>query len=58
MKISYDWLNDFVDFKRSGVTPDTVSSVATSLGFAVESTDEFGGDVIFDQENWMAFVLN
>lgn len=48
MKISYDWLNDFVDFRRSGVTPDTVSSVATSLGFAVERTDEFSGDVIFD----------
>jgi phenylalanyl-tRNA synthetase beta chain len=48
MKISYDWLNDFVDFKGSGITPDTVSSIVTGLGFAVESTDEFGGDVVFD----------
>jgi phenylalanyl-tRNA synthetase beta chain len=48
MKISYDWLNDFVDFKGSGITPDTVSSIVTGLGFAVESTDEFGGDVVSD----------
>ena len=38
MKISYNWLRDYLDFDEQ---PDELSSVLTSLGLEVEDVEEW-----------------
>lgn len=48
MKISYQWLLDFVDLDILGVEMRTLSDALTMLGLAVEGVEEKGDDYIFD----------
>lgn len=47
MKISYDWLKDYVDLK---VSPGELGKTLTMSGFSVESMEKFGADHILEIE--------
>jgi len=48
MKLSRDWLSDYVDL--SGLSDDELARRFTEIGHAVESMEPFGGDTVFDLE--------
>src|SRR5215208_3552010 len=48
MKLSRDWLNDYVDL--SGVSDDELGRRFTEIGHAVESVEKHGTDSVFDLE--------
>src|ERR1051326_8093204 len=45
MKISYNWLKDFVDFSE---TPPQLGTRFTNLGFAVDALELHAGDSLFE----------
>jgi len=48
MKISRDWLSDFIDL--SGVDDVSLAARLTEIGHAVEATESHGGDTVFEIE--------
>src|SRR6266849_2214496 len=48
MKLSRDWLSDYVDL--SGLTDDELTERFTNVGHAVESVEKHGDDTVFDLE--------
>src|SRR5687767_8134457 len=48
MKLSRDWLNDYVDL--SDLSDDDLGKRFTEIGHAVESVERHGGDTVFDLE--------
>jgi phenylalanyl-tRNA synthetase beta chain len=48
MKLSRDWLNDYVDL--SGLSDGELAERFTGIGHAVESTESHGSDTVFDLE--------
>lgn len=48
MKISYKWLQDFVDVDMLGLGSEEISRTLTTLGLAVELVETVGDDTIFD----------
>ena len=48
MKLSRDWLSDYVDL--SGLTNDELTDRFTNIGHAVESVESHGSDTVFDLE--------
>jgi phenylalanyl-tRNA synthetase beta chain len=48
MKISRDWLNDFIDL--DGLSDDDLSSRLTEIGHAVEGIETHGDDTVFEIE--------
>jgi phenylalanyl-tRNA synthetase beta chain len=48
MKLSRDWLNDYVDL--SGLSDDELAARFTEIGHAVESMERHGDDTVFDLE--------
>ena len=50
MKVSYNWLCDFLDLKAEGRSPDEVAIALARIGFALEGREEYGQDVVYDLE--------
>ena len=50
MKISYQWLLNFIDLEILGTDPKELARVLDRIGLAVESIDRRGEDWIFDLE--------
>ena len=50
MKISYRWLQDFIDLDISGMTPGGVAQALDRIGLAVELMEEGEEDSVFDIE--------
>lgn len=50
MKISLNWLNDFVDLPRGAREPHELKRILTGLGLGVESISSAEGDSIFELE--------
>ncbi|HEX7421083.1 MAG TPA: phenylalanine--tRNA ligase subunit beta [Thermoanaerobaculia bacterium] len=48
MKLSRDWLSDFIDL--SDLSDDQLGARFTEIGHAVESIEKHGGDTVFDLE--------
>lgn len=48
MKISYNWLHDFVDLRDLGLDPEFVSQALASVGLAVEGIDAWQDDSVFN----------
>src|SRR5690349_15361895 len=48
MKLSRDWLNDYVDL--SGLSDEELGQRFTEIGHAVESVETHEGDTVFDLE--------
>lgn len=48
MKLSRDWLNDYVDL--TGIADDDLARRFTEIGHAVESMERHGDDTVFDLE--------
>jgi phenylalanyl-tRNA synthetase beta chain len=48
MKISYNWLHDFVDLKDLGLDPPIVSQALASVGLAVEGIERPNEDSVFN----------
>src|SRR5438105_107124 len=48
MKLSRDWLSDYVDL--SGLSDDDLAQRFTEIGHAVESHQSHGSDTVFDLE--------
>ncbi|HEX9161423.1 MAG TPA: phenylalanine--tRNA ligase beta subunit-related protein, partial [Thermoanaerobaculia bacterium] len=48
MKLSRDWLNDYVDL--TGLSGEELSNRFTEIGHAVDSVDKHGDDTVFDLE--------
>jgi phenylalanyl-tRNA synthetase beta chain len=48
MKLSREWLNDYVDL--SGLSDDELAQRFTEIGHAVESREAHGSDTVFDLE--------
>jgi phenylalanyl-tRNA synthetase beta chain len=48
MRISYDWLNDYVDLRDLGLDPEVVSKALASVGLAVEGIERSEGDSILN----------
>ncbi len=48
MKISRDWLSDFIDL--DGLSDDEISTKLTSVGHAVEGIERHGDDAVFEVE--------
>src|SRR5689334_17355653 len=48
MKLSRDWLNDFIDL--GGLSDDELAERFTAIGHAVESMERHGDDVVYDLE--------
>src|SRR5438067_2899570 len=48
MKLSRDWLSDYVDL--SGLSDDELAQRFTEIGHAVESRQSHGSDTVFDLE--------
>src|SRR6478736_1867063 len=48
MKLSRDWLSDYVDL--SGLSDDELAQRFTEIGHAVESREAHGSDTVFDLE--------
>ncbi|UCF35289.1 MAG: phenylalanine--tRNA ligase subunit beta [Acidobacteriota bacterium] len=48
MKISYSWLQDYVDIDMLGVGVEEVARALTMVGLAVEGIEEVGPDTVFD----------
>src|SRR5260221_5967113 len=48
MKLSRDWLNDYVDLRD--VSDEELERRFTEIGHAVESTEKHGEDTVFDLE--------
>jgi phenylalanyl-tRNA synthetase beta chain len=48
MKISYQWLQEFVDIDILGLEIEDVGHALTMVGLAVDIIEEFEGDYIFD----------
>ena len=48
MKLSRDWLSDYVDL--SGLSDDELAKRFTEIGHAVESMEPHGSDTVFDLE--------
>jgi len=47
MKISLDWLADYVDFDKS---PDEIAQILSDLGFPTEGIERVNGDTVIDIE--------
>ena len=50
MKVSYNWLCDFLDLKGEDRPPDEVALALARIGFALEGREEYGQDVVYDLE--------
>ncbi len=50
MKISYRWLQDFLDLEPLGLDPLAVSQALASLGLPIEGLEEVDSDTILDVE--------
>jgi len=50
MKISYQWLQDFVNLDLSEVDVGGLAKALTRVGLAVEEIEELENDCIFDVE--------
>ena len=48
MKLSREWLNDYVDL--SGISDEELGKRFTEIGHAIESVEKHGGDTVFDLE--------
>src|SRR6185436_17361461 len=48
MKLSRDWLSDFIDL--TGVSDEELGRRFTEIGHAVESVEKHGDDTVFDLE--------
>src|SRR3954454_12909615 len=48
MKLSRDWLNDYVDL--SGVSDEQLMERMTEIGHAIEATERHGDDTVVDAE--------
>ncbi|MEO6488097.1 MAG: phenylalanine--tRNA ligase subunit beta, partial [Thermoanaerobaculia bacterium] len=48
MKLSRDWLNDYIDL--TDLSDDELGRRFTEIGHAVESIDRHGNDTVFDLE--------
>ena len=48
MRISYNWLKDYVSLK--GLSAEKLAELLTMSGLAVESVDESDGDYIYEIE--------
>ena len=48
MKLSREWLNDYVDL--SGISDEELSKRFTEIGHAIESVEAHGADTVFDLE--------
>jgi hypothetical protein len=48
MKLSRDWLSDYIDL--SGLSDAELAQRFTEIGHAVDSIEQHGGDTIFDLE--------
>ncbi|MGC8891430.1 MAG: phenylalanine--tRNA ligase subunit beta [Candidatus Saccharicenans sp.] len=49
MKISYDWLKEFIDLT---ITPRQLAEYLNQIGLMVESVEEIEGDTIYDIETY------
>lgn len=47
MKISLDWLNDYIE---TGLEAEAIAEMLSDLGFPCEGIDRVGGDVVLDVE--------
>jgi len=47
MKVSLNWLSDYVDIDRP---PEQVAEVLSDLGFPCEGIEQFGDDTVIDIE--------
>ena len=47
MKISLDWLNDYIE---TGLEAEAIAEILSDLGFPCEGIDRVGGDVVLDVE--------
>ena len=50
MKVSYNWLCDFLDLRAEDRSPDEVAIALARIGFALEDWEEYGQDVVYDLE--------
>ena len=50
MKVSYNWLCDFLDLKSAGRSADHVAPTLAAVGFALEGLERPGEDVVYDLE--------
>jgi phenylalanyl-tRNA synthetase beta chain len=50
MKISYNWLQDFVNLQPSGLEAHKLSQTLANIGLAVEGIESLEGDSILDLE--------
>ena len=50
MKISYQWLCEFLDLRSGGRSPDEVAQALARIGFALEGLEEHEEDVVYDLE--------
>ncbi|MDP2929630.1 MAG: phenylalanine--tRNA ligase subunit beta [Candidatus Omnitrophota bacterium] len=59
MRISYNWLKDYVDIK---VPPEKLAELLTMAGLSVDSIDETGGDFVLEAEvtsnrpDWLSYI--
>ncbi|MFH1678525.1 MAG: phenylalanine--tRNA ligase subunit beta [Candidatus Omnitrophota bacterium] len=59
MKVTYNWLKDFVDIR---VSPERLAQKLTMAGLEVTSQEERGGDVVFELEitsnrpDWLSVI--
>ncbi len=49
MKISYEWLKEYVDLN---VSPEELAECLNSIGLMVESVEKFGGDTVYEIETY------
>ncbi len=50
MKVSYDWLCDFLNFREIGIGPKELGDVLVKLGFSLDAIEEISNDIVFDLE--------
>ncbi len=50
MKVSYDWLCDFLALRETAREPDQVAGALARIGFTVEGREEVEQDVVLDLE--------
>ncbi len=50
MRVSYNWLGDFLDLTGAERSPDQVALALARIGFALEGRQECGQDVVYDLE--------
>lgn len=48
MRISYSWLQDFVDIDILGLDPEELGKTLTTVGLAVELIEEVDDDIVYD----------